>query len=398
MRISTSWMAQQSVNSMLNGQANMSDLQNRINSGKRIVQPSDDPVGASRALELSHMTADVAQYQRNITSANARLALEDSALSSSTDALNRVRTLVLEGINGSQTDETRADVAAELTQIRQQLMGLANGKDAAGDYLFSGNQTGSQPFSIQNGAVVYAGDNGQRMIAAGPGMQVATGDAGSSVYMNIPTGNGTFQATATAGNTGKGVLGKLSVNDASQWDSGNYSIVFTAPDTYEVRDVNNGNAVVSTGTYKNDGNDVISFKGVQIAMAGAPAVGDSFSVSPSGQQDIFTSLGKIIDALKMPGGGADMQNALNEQLNNLDQSMGVITQTRAAIGGRMNALDQQQSLNSDLTLQYQSALSDVQDLDYYSAISQLNLQSTALQAAQLTYTKVQSSTLFDYLR
>ena len=64
----------------------------------------------------------------------------------------------------------------------------------------------------------------------------------------------------------------------------------------------------------------------------------------------------------------------------------------------MNALDQQQSLNGDLSLQYQTSLSDVQDLDYYDAISKLNLQSTALQAAQMTYTKVQGSTLFDYLR
>lgn len=396
MRISTSYMAQQSVNTMLEGQSNMADLQNRINSGKRITQPSDDPVGATRALELTHMTADVAQYQRNITTANARLGLEDSALSASTDALTRVRTLVLQGINGTQTDDTRADIAAELTQIRQQLMGLANGKDAAGDFLFAGNQVGSQPFSVQSGNVVYTGDNGQRMIAAGPGMQVATGDSGASVFMNVPTGNGTFQAVASTANTGSGVLGTLSVNDRSQWDGGNYSIVFTAPDTYEVRDA--GNNVVDSGTYTDNGSAVVSFKGVQVALSGTPAAGDSFDVAPSGTQDIFTTLGNIISALKMPGGGPAMQNALNAQFSNLDQGMDLITQTRSAIGGRMNALDQQASLNSDLSLQYQTALSDVQDLDYYDAISQLNLQSTALQAAQMTYTKVHSSSLFDYLR
>lgn len=396
MRISTTYMAQQSVNNMLDGQSNLADLQNRINAGKRITQPSDDPVGATRALELTHMTADVAQYQRNITSANARLGLEDSALSASTDALTRVRTLLLQGTNATQTDATRADIAAELTQIRQQLMGLANGKDGAGDFLFAGNQVGSQPFSIQSGNVVYTGDNGQRMIAAGPGMQVATGDAGSSVFMNIPTGNGTFQVSAATANSGSAVAGTLTVTDKSQWDNGNYSIVFTAPDAYEVHDA--ADNVVSTGTYTDTGSATVAFNGIQIAISGTPAAGDTFNVAPSGQQDIFTTLGNIIDALKMPGGGADMQNALNQQFSNLDQAMDVITQTRAAIGGRMNALDQQQSLNSDLSLQYQTALSDVQDLDYYDAISQLNLQNTALQAAQLTYTKVSSSTLFDYLR
>jgi flagellar hook-associated protein 3 FlgL len=396
MRISTSWMAQQSVNSMLDGQANLSDLQNRINSGKRINQPSDDPVGAARALELSHMTADVAQYQRNITAANARLGLEDQALSTSSDALTRVRTLVLQAINGSQTDETRADIAAELTQIRTQLMGLANGKDGNGDYLFAGNQVGAQPFALQGGTVVYAGDDGQRMVAAGPGMQVATGDPGSAVFMNIPTGNGTFQVSAGAGNAGSAVAGAISVTDRTQWDNGSYTIAFTSPTAYEVRDASNN--VVSSGSYSNDGNAVVAFRGVQIAVSGTPAAGDSFGVGPSGKQDVFTTLGNIIDALHTVGGGTAMRNALNEQFSNLDQAIGTLTQTRAAIGGRMNALDQQQSLNGDLSLQYQTSLSDVQDLDYYDAISKLNLQSTALQAAQMTYTKVQGSTLFDYLR
>jgi flagellar hook-associated protein 3 FlgL len=64
----------------------------------------------------------------------------------------------------------------------------------------------------------------------------------------------------------------------------------------------------------------------------------------------------------------------------------------------MNALDQQGSLNDDLTLQYKTALSDTQDLNYYDAVSKLSLQSSALQAAQLTFSKLQNMSLFDYLR
>ena len=73
MRVSTSWMQQQSVGSMMDRQSDLSDLNIQLSTGKRINQPSDDPVGAARALDLSHLTADVAQYQRNISTANARL-------------------------------------------------------------------------------------------------------------------------------------------------------------------------------------------------------------------------------------------------------------------------------------------------------------------------------------
>jgi flagellar hook-associated protein 3 FlgL len=113
MRVSTSWAQQQSVGSMMDRQSDLSDLNTQLSTGKRINQPSDDPVGAARALDLSHLTSDTAQYQRNITSANARLGLEDQSLSNTSDVLGRVRTLLLQAANGSQTDETRGDGAAE---------------------------------------------------------------------------------------------------------------------------------------------------------------------------------------------------------------------------------------------------------------------------------------------
>ena len=400
MRVSTSWMQQQSVGSMMDRQSDLSDLNIQLSTGKRINQPSDDPVGAARALDLSHLTADVAQYQRNITTANARLGLEDQTLSNVTNVLGRVRTLLLQAANGSQTDETRGDIAAEMVQLRQQLLGQANSKDGQGDYIFAGNRTGTAPFASQNG-VSYLGDHGQRMVAAGPGLQVATGDPGSAVFADIPTGNGKFAVSASAANTGNAVAGASSVSDPnanpSAWDGGDYSIVFTAADAYEVRD--GTGTVLDSGSYGATSGGSITFRGAQVAFSGVPDAGDTFSLGASVKQDMFTTLDNIINTLRQPnGGGADMQNSINTQFANLDQAIDTITRTRGMVGARMNALDQQSGLNDDLTLQYKSALSDVQDLNYYDAISQLGAQTTALQAAQQTFTKIQGSKLFDYLR
>ena len=400
MRVSTSWMQQQSVGSMMDRQSDLSDINTQLSTGKRINQPSDDPVGAARALDLTHVTADTAQYQRNITSANARLGLEDQSLSNVTNVLGRVRTLLLQAANGSQTDDTRGDIAAEMVQLRQQLLGQANSKDGQGEYIFAGNRTGTEPFASQNG-VTYVGDDGQRMVAAGPGLQVATGDPGSAVFANIPTGNGTFAISAASANTGSAVAGASSVSDPhanpSAWDGGSYSIVFTAADAYEVRD--GGGAVLDSGSYDPAVGGSVSFRGAQVAFSGTPAAGDSFALGASSTQDVFTTLDKIIGTLQQPnGGGADTQNDINTQFANLDQAINTITRTRGAVGARMNALDQQSGLNDDLTLQYKSALSDVQSVNYYDAISQLGAQTTALQAAQQTFTKIQGSKLFDYLR
>jgi flagellar hook-associated protein 3 FlgL len=136
-----------------------------------------------------------------------------------------------------------------------------------------------------------------------------------------------------------------------------------------------------------------------VAFSGTPAVGDKFALGASTKQDVFATLDSIINTLRAPnGGGAAMQNNINTQFANLDQAIDNITRTRGMVGARMNALDQQSGLNDDLTLQYKSALSDVQDVNYYDAISQLGAQTTALQAAQQTFTKIQGSKLFDYLR
>lgn len=400
MRVSTSWMQQQSVGSMMDRQSDLSDLNIQLSTGRRINQPSDDPVGAARALDLSHLTADVAQYQRNITTANARLGLEDQTLSNVTNVLGRVRTLLLQAANGSQTDDTRGDIAAEMVQLRQQLLGQANSKDGQGDYLFAGNRTGTAPFASQNG-VSYLGDDGQRMVAAGPGLQVATGDPGSAVFADIPTGNGKFAISASAANTGSAVAGASSVSDPnanpSAWDGGDYSIVFTAADAYEVRD--GAGTVLDSGSYEAANGGSITFRGAQVAFSGVPDAGDTFPLGASARQDVFTTLDNIINTLRQPnGGGVDMQNGINTQFANLDQAIDTITRTRGMVGARMNALDQQSGLNDDMTLQYKSALSDVQDLNYYDAISQLGAQTTALQAAQQTFTKIQGSKLFDYLR
>ena len=400
MRVSTSWMQQQSLNTMLDRQSNIATLNQQLSTGKRITQPSDDPVGAAQALDLGHLTADTAQYQRNITSANARLGFEDQSLANVTSVLQRVRTLVLQSVNGTQSDQTRGDIAAELVQLRQQLLGQANSQDSQGEYIYAGNRTGSAPYPTQ-GNTTYLGDDGQRMVAAGAGLQIATGDPGSRVFSNIPTGNGIFTVTAGGTNTGTVVAGATSVSDPkaspSAWDGGGYKVVFTAVDAYEVRD--NANSVVDSGTYDPTNGSTITFRGAQVALTGTPAVNDSFAIAPSGKQDVFTNLQSIITTLQTSsGGGPDMQNAMNAQLQDLDQSLSTITRTRGMVGARMNALDQQNSLNDALTLQYKTALSDVQDVNYYDAVSQLSAQTTALQAAQLTFSKMQTSKLFDYLR
>jgi flagellar hook-associated protein 3 FlgL len=398
MRISTSWSAQQSVNTMLDRQYDLSQTQLALGNGKAIQTPADNPAAAARAIDVSSASAQNDQYTRNIQSANTKLSAEESTISSASDILDRIRTLTLEGMNGTQTDESRQSIATELRQTLGQLVALGNTKDGQGEYIFAGSRTSTQPFTQSDLSVSYGGDQNQRMVAAAAGLQVATGDSGSDVFMSIRGGNGTFVTSAGATNTGTAVVGATSVTDASQWDGGSYTVNFTSATTYEIHDATNPTGpALSTGTYSGD-SGTINFKGAQLNVTGTPAAGDSFAVGPSSSQDVFSTVAGIINAFETPGGGTGMSNQLNAQLQNLDQAQTSFTDTRTKIGARMNILDQQTQISADTSLQYSSTLSDLTELDVASAASKFSQQQAALDAAQQSYVKMQNLSLFNYLK
>jgi flagellar hook-associated protein 3 FlgL len=398
MRISTFWMQQSAVNAMLDQQAGIAHTELEVSTGRRILSPSDDPAGASRALSLTHADAANTQYQRNIDSASAKLANEDQTLSSVSDLLDRVRTLALEGQNGTLDAGDRKNIATEIRERLSQLVALANTKDANGEYIFAGNATRTQPFVQGAGGVTYAGDQGQRSIAIAPGQTIATGDPGSDIFQMIPGGNGTFQIAASPTNAGTLVSGATSVGDMSQWDGGSYQIEFTAPDQYQVVDASN--TVVASGSYASG--DTISFRGVEIGFTGVPVAGDSYSVGPSTAKDMFSTLSDIADALESPGftphDAAVIHDRIGRAIENIDRASDRIVDVRARIGARLNRTDDQSNLNAGVGVDLKSALSKVQDTDYASAVSRLNLQMTGLQAAQAAYVKTQGLSLFNYLK
>jgi flagellar hook-associated protein 3 FlgL len=408
MRLSTSWMYQQSLSSMLDQQSALAATQNQVTSGKRINVASDDPVGAGKVLSLNHVLAANTQYSANIDSTNTRLSTEQSVLTATTNLLDSVRSIAIQGINGSLSASDRKDMATQLSQYRDQLIQLANTSDSNGDSLFAGTSTTATPFvKAADGTVSYTGNNAQLMASIGVGLQIYTGDAGSSVFMDIPAGNGTFTASAGSANTGTMVVGANTVSDTSAWESsaatsgGGYTISFDANNNWTATDAN-GDPVLDSdgnpvgGVYQDGGS--ISFNGMSLSLSGTPAENDTITVQAGGTQDIFSTLGNMISLLQGDSSDTALTNGLSRQVESLDQAMSSISNTMVASGGRMNTLDQQKSTYADLSVTYKTALADTQGTDMYTAISNLSIQSAALQASQQVFSQVKSMSLFDYLK
>jgi flagellin-like hook-associated protein FlgL len=141
----------------------------------------------------------------------------------------------------------------------------------------------------------------------------------------------------------------------------------------------------------------ISFDGIQIDIQGDPVDGDTFTVSPSTNESVFKTLADLIAALNAPVVGASLTNSLNRGLNQLDNALNNVLTTRSSLGLRLNEIDALQTAGEDLGLQFKQTLSELQDVDYNQAISDLVRQQTNLQAAQQTFSKVAGLSLFDYI-
>lgn len=294
-------------------------------------------------------------------------------------------------------DADRKSIANNLNGRLQELMGFANSTDGIGNYLFAGFQSKTQPFADTAGVVAYLGDDGQRLIQVNASRQMAASEVGADVFMRIKNGNGTFVTKPGLANAGTGAASTGSVVNAALVTGNSYQIDFSVVagvTTYSVTDTTLG-AVISSGNPYVSG-QAISFDGLQFSINGTPADLDSFTVSPSSNESIFTTIKDLITSLETPGTNG-LAGRLGYGLSQMDRALDTVLTSRASLGVRLAELDSLGVAGEDLGLQYKQSLSVLQDVDYNKALSDLTQQQMLLQAAQQSFSKVAGLSMFDYL-
>ena len=408
MRISTSSIYNANVSLLNQQQAQLLHTQQQIATQRRILTPADDPIASARALEVSQSDASNSQYAINRNAVQHSASLAESVLQSVTDLLQDVRTVAVNAGNGGINNSDKQTFATDLCGRLEELLTLANSTDGIGNYLFSGFQGRTQPFANNNAGVQYQTDDGQRMIQVSNSRQLAASDSGADIFMRVKNGNGTFIAQAATANTGSGIVSLGAVTNPALLTGNNYQVTFSVAagvTTYGVTNITPGALVpvpVAAGTPYVSG-QVISFDGLQFDVTGAPASGDVFTVAPSTNESIFKTISNLITALRTPNpqGGAvaaaEFTNSRNKALNSLDRGIDNVLTVRASLGTRLSELDALQSAGESMGVQYKEMLSQLQDVDFNKAISDLNQQKTSLEAAQKSFMAVSGLSLFNYM-
>jgi flagellar hook-associated protein 3 FlgL len=400
MRISSNQLVQGGLSAILDQQARIARTQEQISTGRRVVRAADDPAAASRLVLLRQETGRIDQYQRNIGSAASRLAFTESLLGSATGVLDRLRELALQANNSTQSQTTRELVRHEVLQLRDELLNLANSRHGE-EYVFSGNRTATPPFSVNAAGVTgYGGDDGHRVVSTGAGTRLQIGEPGTEVFFRIPTGNGTIVAAADPGNVGSGIISPAAVVDPAAYTPDSFSIRFTTSTSFEIHNDTTATLIAAGQTFV--GGATIDVNGAALRIDGSPAAGDRFVIEAAGYQDVFATIHQLAEALlapsSTPADRARLHGDLSRVVENLDQAQAHLTAVRARMGARLGAASMQQDFNVTHLLQLEEAISAGEDLDYAEAVSRLSRQVTVLEAAQQVLVRIQSLSLFNFLR
>ncbi|WP_323754378.1 flagellar hook-associated protein FlgL [Marinobacter sp.] len=407
-RISSQQIFSGGINRMQDINSDLVKTQQQISTGKKVNKPSDDPVAAARILKLDQNLSRVETYQRNADLANNRLKQEESALSSAIDIIQRVRELTVQAGNGSLSANDRKSISSELKERLGQLADVANTRDASGEYIFSGFQGGSPAFVKEDGAWTYNGDEGQRVLEIDDGVTVPISDHGKGVFGDVPA-----TVSVKEPKPANGFISGLSLKNESAlqaaFDSATpnvpndltVSVVNASGELYITANTANGSALDLTPVPAPSLGDTFQVAGIEMTVNDAVA-GDQFTIGINDKQSIFGTIENLITGLDniskdSPKGNAEYDALISESLANLDNGQESILQKQTELGGRMNAVESTSAFLEDSALYTKEIRSQLQDVDYAEAISNLSFQSFVLQAAQQSFAQISRLSLFDRL-
>lgn len=202
MRVSSQHIFNIAMKSMAEVNRGVVDTQEQMSSGKRVLSPSDDPVAATKIMQLNDELYRSDQYQKNIDIAQNNLMLEESVLGGVTNVIQRMQELsVAAGNTASLTPNEYQAMASEVEARLDELLNLMNSKNAGGDYIFGGYKSKTPPFEGNSlSGYQYKGNDGQQRIQIASNTNIETSDSGKTTFLDVDSTKNTFDSYASPSN------------------------------------------------------------------------------------------------------------------------------------------------------------------------------------------------------
>jgi len=313
MRISTAQFYESSAANYQKNFSNVVKSSEEASSLTRVNTAADDPVGASRLLQLGQQASILGQYQANTNTLKSTLGQTESVMNSINNVLQRAQELAIGAGNAGYTDADRQANASELGQIEEQLLSLMNTQDENGKYIFAGSKGDTPPFTRNSdGTYSYNGDQVTLDLAIGDSMSMATNSTGWEVFQQaINTSRSQVTRTAPAVDDGRVVMsnGQVSsnINYNNKFRAGEpYTVDFVSGTQLRIRD-SGGNDVTAEASQggvfdpTTKAGQTVSFRGVDLTLNINLAAGDNAATVLPGHSFTLAAKPDTLTATRGPG-------------------------------------------------------------------------------------------------
>jgi flagellar hook-associated protein 3 FlgL len=380
-------------------------LEEELSTGTAVSTASADPAAFVEAAADTDDVGQLTAEDKSQTNIQSTLGLGSTALGEAAVILDKIQQATLAAINSTTNSAEFQSLSGQVQQNLQQLIAIADTTDSNGDFIFAGTASNTRPFvQSASGTVAYFGNDGTSSVEVSPGITVNAALSGTAFTGGF-SGDGFASVAAASGNTGTATflpVGVVNESSATQFQRGSapitvsFSANASGGSTYTATQ---GSATISSGPAK-AGED-IALDGIQFQLNGAPASGDSFTISPARPQSVFALVQGIQDALATPGTTAaeraQTAQALGNALSGISQYQNIITSENARIGVVLQTVSNAQNDNAQTITSDQNNAATLTSANVPQLLVEIDEQTTALQAALQAFGVTQGLSVFSFL-
>lgn len=378
MRITNNMMFDSSIRNLNNNLQRLSDAQTKYSTQSKIQVPSDDPVIATRAIKYRDYVADVEQYQKNTSDATSWMQVTDDALQGVADYMTRLKELVVNGANDTNSTASKAAIADEIKEIKKGLIDTMN-TSYAGRYVFAGYNTDKAPYSTTS---VTIGSTTVDKVTYKNQFLSVSGPVSSTI---------SDTDIATFYNTNKGTYNPLVTTPNGTYRAATQDISYHVSNGSEVK-------------VNIEGQNVIGWSGDSSPTESRYTAGtnlfdtiDKVLLGLSGESSY-----KVVDSTgtvqTYPTTAQSSSQLISSCLDELETDLDRIAKSQSELGARMNYVESTDSRLSSNEITFTKLQSNNEDIDVAKASVEVSSAQSVYEAALSVTAKVTKASLVDYLR
>ena len=421
MTIGTPRLHQQNVELFAKLNQEMKSIQSQVGSGKADLKLSENLHEIAKLSAAEEKIVETNQFMENSKRAATELEFLDVALDRLQNLTVNLQEIAVESGNDMLSTKERERFVNDVERLKKEILDIANMNDSFGNSLFGGVSGEEKPFSIDSkGTVSYVGSALAREVKVSPSLHVRQNFAGNSLFENISSANGKISVFEVIDDLAESLKNDLNSSNSSNLLSNGTAVDLVFPNSgpegkIEFNlDTGGAKNKISSTIYGNDYSPVVTQINSLTASTGISAsIVDGNKIRLQGSVDSLHVSGlavsdydlskSFIGVIKDTSSSTVVEKIAENRLQNgsistkINDIFDTFATARAEVGASSRRAQENETAAQDILLTIEEDVSDIRDADLASLLTQLEFLLTNKEAAQATFTRITSKSLFDFL-